>query len=170
MKERNLLVYLNTHGCFQVNIKTHEKETWRRETSQFFSKHTLSVYRIYSNVIFVTIAVFKLILKQMEKKNMEERNLIVFLKTHTCSSWNLFQFDICDYFCFQVDFKTHEKLMWRRETSQFFLSNVIPFDSQGRTPSQNGGSASRIHQHTAKKGGSASRIHQPKRGSASRIH
>ena len=52
---------------------------------------------------------------------------------------------------------------------------------QRRTPSQNGGSASRIHQHTAQKrgvrlqnpstkGGSASRIHQPKGGSASRFH
>ena len=39
-----------------------------------------------------------------------------------------------------------------------------------RTPSQNGGSASRIHQHTAQKRGSASRIHQPKGGSASRFH
>ena len=41
---------------------------------------------------------------------------------------------------------------------------------QRRTPSQNGGSASRIHQHTAKKRGSASRIYQPKGGSASRFH
>ena len=54
------------YGCFQVDIKTHEKETWRRETSLFFSKHTLSVHRIYSNVIFVTISVFKLILKHMK--------------------------------------------------------------------------------------------------------
>jgi hypothetical protein len=37
-------------------------------------------------------------------------------------------------------------------------------------PSQNRGSASRIHQHTAQKRRSASRIHQPKRGSASRFH
>ena len=56
---------------------------------------------------------------------MEERNLLVYLNTHTCSSQNLFQCDICDYCCFQVDIKTHEKQTWRRETSQFFLKHTI---------------------------------------------
>ena len=63
MEERNLRVYLDTNTCssfceravpmqchicpywfFQVDVKTHENQTWRRETSQFFLKHTLAVH------------------------------------------------------------------------------------------------------------------------------
>ena len=37
----------------------------------------------------------------------------------------LFQCDICDYCCFQVVIETHEKQIWRRETSQFFLKHIL---------------------------------------------
>ena len=56
---------------------------------------------------------------------MEEGNLVVFLKTNAISSQNLFQCDICDYCCFQVVIKTHEKQTWRRETSQFILIHTL---------------------------------------------
>jgi hypothetical protein len=38
---------------------------------------------------------------------------------------NLFQCDICDYCCFQVDIKTHEKQTWKRKTSWFFLKHTL---------------------------------------------
>ena len=62
MEERNLMVFLKhtqqqfifvkkllqcdicKYCCFQVVIKTHEKQTWRRETSQFFLKHSFAVH------------------------------------------------------------------------------------------------------------------------------
>ena len=59
--------------CFQVDIKTHEKQTWRRETSQFILLHTLAVHRICSNVIFLTITVFKLLSKHMKNKYRGEK-------------------------------------------------------------------------------------------------
>ena len=93
--------------CFQVDIKSHEKQTWRRETLQFFSKHTLSVHRICSNVIFVTIAVFKLLLKHMKSKHVGEKpysfsenTQLQFILERTCSSV---------IFVTIADFKTHEK-------------------------------------------------------------
>ena len=55
----------------------------------------------------------------------------------------------------------------------FIGSNSIEIVSKRRTPFLNGGSDSRIHQHTAPQKGSASRIHQhtaQKKGSASRFH
>jgi hypothetical protein len=67
----------------------------------------------------VTIAVFKLLLKHIRNKHGRE-------KPHGFSQTTLQQFifvkkllqcDICDYCCFQVDIKTHEKETWRKETS-----------------------------------------------------
>ena len=56
--------------------------------------------------------------------------------------------------------------------SPFYTARSIEVIPRGG-PSLNGGSASRIHQHTAPKRGSTSRIHQhtaPQKGSASKFH
>ena len=47
----------------------------------------------------------------------KQRNLIVYLKTHTLAVYfvkKLFQYHICHYCCFNVDIKTHEKKMEER--------------------------------------------------------
>ena len=117
------------HYCFfRVVIKTHEKQTWRRETSLFFLKHTLAVHFV-KKLFQCDICDFLFsssFLKHM-KNIKEERNLIVFPKTHTCSSfckeavpmWYLW------LAVFNLLFKTHEKQAWRRETSLFFSQHTL---------------------------------------------
>ena len=86
-----------------------------------------------------------------------------FLKFMTCMTKNI-DFDTSHFFHILIS-------VYLGETSISNRYRVIHRNCpQRRTSSQNGGSASRIHQHTAQKRGSASRIHQPKGGSASRFH
>ena len=138
MEERNLVVFLKTHNCssfckytvpiwylwlllFQVVIKTHEKQTWRRETPYFFLKHTLAVHFVKKlfECDICDYCCFQVDIKTHEKQTWWRETPYFFLK-HTLAVHvvkKLFECDICDYCCFQVDIKTHEKQTWKRETS-----------------------------------------------------
>ena len=126
MEERNLIVFLKTHTissqnlfqcdicdycCFQVVIKTHEKQTWRRETSQFILKHTLAVHFAFKlfQCHICHYCCFKLLLKHMKTWRRETSQFILIHTLAVHFVKKLFQCDICDYCCFQVVIKTHEK-------------------------------------------------------------
>ena len=137
MEERNLIVFHKTHTCssfckeaapmwylwlvvFKLLFKTHEKQTWKRETSLFFLKHTLAVH--FVRKLFqcdICDFLFSIsYLKHMKNKHGGETSY--FFSKHTLAVHfvkKLFQCDICDYCCFQVVIKTHEKQIWRRENS-----------------------------------------------------
>ena len=113
--------------CFQVDIKTHEKETWRRETSQLFLKtHTISSQNLFQCDI-CDYCCFQVDNKTHEKLMWRRETSQFFLKhifaVHFVKT--LFQRHICDYCCFQVVIKTHEKQTWRRETPQFILIHTL---------------------------------------------
>ena len=72
-------------------------------------------------MIFVTIAVFKLLLKHMKNKYGGEKTHSFFIK-HTFAVHfvkKLFQCDIFDYCCLQVVIKTHEKENGGEKTHSF---------------------------------------------------
>jgi hypothetical protein len=56
----------------------------------------------------------------MKNKHLGEKPS--FILKHTLAvhfGKNLFQCDICDYCCFQVDIKTHQKQTWKRKPHGF---------------------------------------------------
>ena len=121
MEERNLLVHLNTHTCspqnlfqcdifdyycFQVVIKTHEKQIQRRETSQFFLKHTLAVHFVKKlfQCDICYYCCFQVDIKIHEKQTWR-RETLQFILIHILAVHcvlKLFQCHICHYCFFKL--------------------------------------------------------------------
>ena len=114
--------------CFQVVIKTHEKQTCRREASQFFLKHTLAVHFVKTLFQYHICDYygFQVIMKTHEKETWRRETPQFFLKHKLAVHFvkKLFQCDICYYCCFQVIMKTHEKNKHGREKPHSFSYNT----------------------------------------------
>ena len=93
--------YICDFCCFQVDIKVHEKQTWRRKTPQFFFKHTLAVHFVKKlfQCDICDYYCFQVVIKTHEKQKCR-RKVSQFFSEHTIAvhfGKNLFQYDFCDY-------------------------------------------------------------------------
>ena len=68
--------------CFQVVIKTREKQTWRRETLQFFLNYTLAVHfvKILLQCDICDYLCFQVVIKTHEKQKRRRETSQLFLK------------------------------------------------------------------------------------------
>ena len=84
-----LQCHICDYCCFQVDIKTHEKPTWRRETSSFFLKHIIAVHFVKKlfQCDICDFSCFQVVIKTHEKQTWRRETSCFFLKTHSSSSF-----------------------------------------------------------------------------------